>query len=138
LEFASHRFFSDIARPEEYVSFAAALPAAASCLGCLASSYNSGLPFEIDGPADTDFLAQQYGTRILERVNFDRGRIRPSSLLDISGGAELVHSEKIRLHLQADVFNLANRLNLINFAGVFSGTALDVSRSFTLRLRSEF
>jgi hypothetical protein len=103
-----------------------------------ASSYNSGLPFEIDGPADTNFLAQQYGTRILDRVNFDRGRIRPSSSLDVSGGAELVHSEKIRLHLQADVFNLANRLNLINFAGVFSGTALDAPRSFTLRLRSEF
>ncbi|HYR45098.1 MAG TPA: TonB-dependent receptor [Terriglobia bacterium] len=103
-----------------------------------AGSYNSGLPFEIDGPSDAGFLAQQYGTQILGRVNFSRGRIRPSSSLDVSGGVELVHSEKMRLHLQADVFNLTNRLNVINFAGVFSGTAVDLPRSFTLRMRSEF
>jgi outer membrane receptor protein involved in Fe transport len=104
----------------------------------VAASYNSGLPFEIDVPSNTDLLAQQYGTRILDRVNFNRGRIYPSSSLDVSGGVEIIHSEKMKLHLQADVFNLANRLNLINFAGVFSGTALDMPRSFALRLRSEF
>ena len=103
-----------------------------------AASYNSGLPFEVEGPSNATFIAQQYGASILSRVNFDRGRIRPSASLDVSGGAELIHSEKMRVHFQADLFNLANRLNLINFAGVFSGTALDVSRSFTLRLRSEF
>jgi hypothetical protein len=103
-----------------------------------AASYNSGLPFEIDGPSNASFLAQQYGTRILDRVNFGRGRIRPSSSLDVSGGVDLVHSEKRKLRLQADVFNLSNRLNVINFVGVFSGTALDVPRSFSLRLRSEF
>jgi hypothetical protein len=103
-----------------------------------AGSYNSGLPFEINGPADTDFIAQQYGAEILDRVNFSRGRIRPSSSLDVSGGVELVHSEKMKVRFQADVFNLANRLNVINFSGVFSGTAVDVPRSFTLRMRSEF
>ena len=106
--------------------------------GAFAASYNSGLPFEIDGPTNESFIAEQYGARILDRVNFGRGRIRPSSSLDLSGGVELVHTEKMKVHLQADVFNLANRLNLINFAGVFSGTALDMPRSFALRLRSEF
>ena len=106
--------------------------------GAFAASYNSGLPFEIDGPSNTDFLAHQYEPGILDRVNFSRGQIRPSSSLDVSGGVELLHSEKVKLHLQADVFNLANRLNLINFAGVFSGTAVDAPRSFTLRMRSEF
>ena len=103
-----------------------------------AGSFNSGLPFEIEGPANEDFIAQQYGERILSRVNFDRGRVRPSSSLDASAGIELVHSDKTRLRLQADVFNLTNRLNLINFAGVFSGTAVDISRSFSVRLRAEF
>ena len=102
------------------------------------ASYNSGLPFEIDGPSSADFLAEQHGSRILSRVNFSRGRVRPAASLDVSGGAEVLHSEKLKIHLQADAFNIANRLNLINFAGVFSGTALDVPRSFTLRLRSEF
>ena len=43
------------------------------------ASYNSGLPFEIDGPLNVNFIAQQYGSAILDRVNFDRGRIRPST-----------------------------------------------------------
>jgi hypothetical protein len=103
-----------------------------------AASYNSGLPFELEGPTNEAFIAQQYGHEILDRVNFERGRVRPSSSLDLSGGVELLHSDKMRLRFQADVFNLTNRLNLINFAGVFSGTALDMPRSFSLRLRAEF
>jgi hypothetical protein len=103
-----------------------------------AASYNSGLPFEMEGAANETFIAEQYGERILSKVNFERGRVRPSSSLDASAGVELVHSDRVRLRLQADVFNLTNRLNLINFSGVFSGTALDVPRSFSVRLRAEF
>ena len=103
-----------------------------------AASYNSGLPFESEGPSNAAFVEQQYGERILDRVNFDRGRVRPSSSLDASAGVELLRSDRMRLRFQADVFNMANRLNLINFSGVFSGTALDMPRSFSLRLRAEF
>jgi hypothetical protein len=102
------------------------------------ASYNSGLPFEIEGPGDEAFVAEQYGQRILDRVNFDRGRVRPSSSLDASIGVELLRADRMKLRLQADAFNLANRLNLINFSGVFSGTALDVPRSYSVRLRAEF
>src|SRR5207247_10161384 len=59
--------------------------------GAFATSYNSGLPFEIDGPADIDFLAQQYGFRILDRVNFNRGRVHPSSSIALFGRLEMVH-----------------------------------------------
>jgi hypothetical protein len=103
-----------------------------------AASYNSGLPFEIEGPSNAQFTAQQYGARILEKVNFARGRIRPSASLDISAGVDILQSDKLKLRIQADAFNLSNRLNLINFSGVFSGTALDAPRNFALRLRSEF
>jgi hypothetical protein len=40
--------------------------------------------------------------------------------------------------VQADVLNLADRLNVINFAGLFSGTAIAPPRSFGVRLRTEF
>jgi hypothetical protein len=103
-----------------------------------AGSYNSGLPFEIDGPANQDFIAQQYGAAILSRVNFDRGRVRPSSSIDASIGVELIHADRAKLKFQTDVFNIANRLNLINFAGVFSGTAIDAPRSVAIRLRTDF
>ena len=39
---------------------------------------------------------------------------------------------------QADVLNLTNRLNVINFAGLFSGTAIGAPRSFSIRLSAEF
>ena len=104
----------------------------------LASSYNSGLPFEIEGPSNANFTAEQYGARILQKVNFERGRIRPSVSLDISAGVDILQSDKLKLRLQADAFNLSNRFNLINFSGLFSGTALDAPRNFALRVRSEF
>ncbi|MGH8246607.1 MAG: TonB-dependent receptor, partial [Gammaproteobacteria bacterium] len=102
------------------------------------ASYNSGLPFEIEGPTNLGFVAQQYGSRILSKVNFERGRVRPSASLDLSLGLEAFRSERAKVRLQADVFNLADRLNLINFAGVFSGTALDAPRRFAIRFHTEF
>ena len=104
----------------------------------VASSYNSGLPFEIEGPADLNFIAQQYGDRILSKVNFDRGRVRPSASVDFSAGVNLYQQEHRSLRLQGDVFNLFDRLNLINFAGVLSGTAVDAGRNFAIRLNATF
>ena len=102
------------------------------------SSYNSGLPFEIEGPSDLNFIVQQYGSRILSQVNFDRGRVRPSASVDFSAGVSLYEREHRSLRLQGDVFNLFDRLNLINFAGVLSGTALDPGRNFAVRLNATF
>lgn len=99
-------------------------------------AYGSGLPVEFDGSV-SDAIAQ-YGSRIVERVNFDRGRIRPSLSLNASLGAILLRHERRRVRLEADVQNLADRLNVINFAGLFSGTALAPPRSAMVRLAAEF
>ena len=48
------------------------------------ASYGSGLPVEFNG-AYEDALAA-YGQRIVDRVNFDRGRVRPSFELNASVG----------------------------------------------------
>ena len=61
---------------------------------------------------------------MLRRVNFERGRVRPSFSLDASIGADVWKKERRSLRIQVDVVNLTDRLNVINFAGVFSGTAL--------------
>jgi hypothetical protein len=42
------------------------------------------------------------------------------------------------MRLQADVQNFNNRLNVINFAGLFSGTGIAPPRSYNLRLGIEF
>ncbi len=101
------------------------------------ASYNSGLPVEsLD--QSLDFLAAQYGQAVLARVNFDRGRVRPSFALDAAVGADLWRKEKRSVTVQADALNLTDRLNVINFAGLLSGTALSPPRSFGVRLRTEF
>ena len=104
----------------------------------VASSYSSGLPVEIEGPTNLAFIAQQYGDQILSKVNFDRGRIRPSASLDLSVGVSLYQREHRTVRLQGDVFNLFDRLNLINFAGVLSGTAVEAGRNFAIRLNATF
>ncbi len=101
------------------------------------AAYGSGLPVELD-PADIDEAQQQYGPRILSRVNLSRGRVRPSFSFDLSGGADLLRREPVVLRLQADVLNVTNRLNVINFAGVFSGTALAPPRTAAVRMSLEF
>jgi len=71
-------------------------------------------------------------------VNFDRGRVRPSASFDVSVGVNLYEHEHRTLRLQGDVFNVFDRLNLINFAGVLSGTAVDAGRNFAIRLNATF
>jgi hypothetical protein len=100
-------------------------------------SYNSGLPVENVGQ-NLAFLASQYGSQVIRRVNLDRGRVRPSFALDASVGADLWRKEKRSVSIQADVMNLTDRLNVINFAGLLSGTAIAPPRRFGIRLRTEF
>jgi hypothetical protein len=51
---------------------------------------------------------------------------------------DLVQRDKTSLRFQADAMNLTGRLNVIDFAGLFSGTALGTPRSFGLRLSVDF
>ncbi len=96
----------------------------------------SGLPFEFTGdPADA--LAT-YGPAVVSRVNFDRGRVRPSLAIGASVGADLYKSERFSTTLQADVQNINNRLNVIDFGGLFSGNAIAPPRSWALRLQAQF
>jgi hypothetical protein len=101
-------------------------------------TYSSGLPVDLNGPADLGSLIQQYGEQVVSKVNFDAGRVRPSATVDLSAGYQLWKHEAKTLRLQGDVLNVGNRLNVINFAGVFSGTALAPRRNFAVRLQGSF
>ncbi len=99
-------------------------------------AYGSGLPTEFDGTIQD--AIQQFGQQIVDRVDFARGRVRPSLSLGASLGTDLIRREHLLVHLQADIQNFNNRLNLINFAGLFSGTGVGPPRSYGLRLGIEF
>jgi hypothetical protein len=102
----------------------------------IAGSYGSGLPVEFVGdPAEA--LAQ-YGPRIVQQVDFESGRVRPSASLDAAFSATLVKTGRTQLRIQANVVNVTDRLNVINFAGLFSGTALAAPRTFGVRAQVGF
>jgi outer membrane cobalamin receptor len=103
----------------------------------LGGQYGSGLPAEVDG-ADRNFLLAQYGPEILGQVNLDRGRVRPNFSLDAAAGAQLYRKEQRSAELQLQSVNLTDRLNVINFASLFSGTAIAPKRSFSARLKLTF
>lgn len=100
-----------------------------------ALAVNSGLPVEADD--NLDEAEARYGERIVSRVDLAEGRVRPTWSLDAAFGATLA-TGRPRLTLQADVRNLTNRLNIINFAGLFSGTGIAAPRTAGVQLRLEF
>ena len=104
--------------------------------GGVGGEYGSGLPFQFTG-TEQDALAQ-YSQQVVDRVNFAKGRVRPSLSIDASLGADLWRTEKLQMRIQADVQNINNRLNVIDFGGLFSGNAIGPPRSYALRLTTSF
>ncbi len=98
--------------------------------------YDSGLPVDFNGTYEQ--AAAQYGADILARVNFSDYRTRPAFSLDASVGVLVRKAEKLPVRFQADVTNLTDKLNVINFAGLFSGTALAAPRSVSARMETSF
>ena len=106
--------------------------------------YDTGLPFDfqcdpsltlpqcIQGEIDT------YGQKVIDRINFNRGRILPSFQVNASAGADIYKSDRVNMRFQIDGENLTNVVDVIDFGGLFSGNAIGPSRSFALRLTTSF
>ena len=99
-------------------------------------SYGSGLPFEFTGTYQQALA--QYGVAMVSRINFTSGRVRPSFAVALSVGTEVYKNDRLSTRLQADVENLNDRLNVIDFGGLFSGNAIAPPRSYSLRLQTSF
>ncbi len=100
------------------------------------AEYGSGLPFEFTGD-QADALAQ-YGSDVVGRINFQRGRVRPQLAVSASAGLDVHNSDRLKIRLQADGINLNNRLNIIDFSGLSSGNAIGPQRSYSLRFTTCF
>lgn len=115
----------------------------------IGARYGSGLPVELaddEGEDEEEGEVSEFGAdeeqfiapEILARVNFERARVRPNFSLDFSVGARLWEQDTQSVSVQFDVRNLTGRLNVINFNGLFSGTALAPGRLATVRLKMRF
>jgi hypothetical protein len=114
--------------------------------------YDTGLPFDFQ--CDPSLTLQQciygdpatgvvgveqiYGQQIINRLNFPRDRILPSFQVSASAGADIYKSDRLNMRLQVDGENLTNVIDVIDFGGLFSGNAIGPSRSFALRLTTNF
>ena len=105
------------------------------------AEYGSGLPVDLNGPVDPsqfNFLLQQYGPAILNEVNFGAGRVRPNFSFDAAAGATLFHKEGKDVTFEIEGHNLTGKVNVINFASLFSGTAVAPPASVSARLKVGF
>ncbi len=100
--------------------------------------YGSGLPVELEGEVDEEELAEQFGEDTVAMVDFEAGRVRANFGVDVGAGLSLWRNAERRLNLRIEVANVTNRLNVINFAGLFSGTALGPPRSAAVRVQYQF
>jgi hypothetical protein len=91
--------------------------------------YGSGLPVEFDEGA----AVEAHDPAVVAHVDLAAGRVKPSWALDAAAGVELRFREPYRVRMQVDVTNLTDRLNVINFTGLFSGTAIAAPRVFSIR-----
>jgi TonB-dependent Receptor Plug Domain len=98
--------------------------------------YDTGLPFDFDGTYEQALA--EYGQQVVDRINFNRGRIDPCFQVNASAGADIYKSERMITRFQIDGQNLSNVLNVIDFGGLFSGNAIGPPRSVALRLTTNF
>ncbi len=101
--------------------------------------YDSGVPADVEpGTTLAEFVAQGFDPRLFNEIDFQRGRVRPRTVLDFSVGADLMQKERVSMNVQFDVQNLTNELFLYNFQSVFSGTHVGYPRLFSGRLSLRF
>src|SRR5690349_13610535 len=101
--------------------------------------YDSGVPVDVEpGTTLADFVAEGFDPRLYNEIDFQRGRVKPRTILDFSVGADLMQKERVSMNVQFDVQNLTNELFLYNFESVFSGTHVGYPRLFSGRLSLRF
>jgi len=100
------------------------------------ADYNTGLPFQPD--LTPQQYATEYGQVVVNHLNFNLGRINPYFTQNASLGVDVYQHEKHSVRFQADVANLSNTLEVIDFGGLFSGNAIGPARQYTFRLVTTF
>jgi len=96
--------------------------------------YASGTPVELGDldDDDADELAERPGA---ELVDFDRGRVKPRLVVDLSASLRLRRTSWGEIGIAASVLNAFNRAYAFNFGNPFSGTHFGAPRQFRADLR---
>jgi hypothetical protein len=101
--------------------------------------YDSGVPVDIEpGTTLQEFVARGFDPRIFPLIDFQRGRVKPRTILSFSSGIDLFQKERLAVSTSLDVENLSNKLFVYNFESVFSGTHIGPPRQWGGRLTLKF
>jgi hypothetical protein len=99
----------------------------------LSGRYETGTPVQRDD--DDDELGELPGA---ELVDFDIGRVRPRTVISLSGAAPLLTSERIKATLRLHVLNLFDARYAYNFGNPFSGTHFGAPRTVSVTIQTTF
>jgi outer membrane receptor protein involved in Fe transport len=100
--------------------------------------HDSGFSVELEPEASFEEFAMEFPEKVLDRVNFERGFIKPHTVFDWSIGKEIRLNEHLSLSGQFNIQNLADRFYLITFESVFSGTTIGRPRRYSGKLTLGF
>ena len=71
-------------------------------------------------------------------VDFDRGRVKPRTVLDIAAVKRIARGRRINLTLRTALLNLTGLRWAYNFGNPFSGTHFGPGRTLQLGVRVDF
>src|SRR5262249_36683933 len=94
-------------------------------------AYESGVPVELD----PESLAQLKARPGADLVDFNRGRVKPRKIFNLSGGVDLLRDTRVTISAQFDLQNIAGERFAYNFGNPFSGTHFGYPRMWSGRIR---
>jgi len=97
----------------------------------LAAQYGSGTPLEVE----EDDLADLMERPGAELADFERGRVRPRTVFDVTLSQTLHRGRRTETSVRVSVLNLTNRAYALNFGNPFSGTHFGAPRTIRAELR---
>jgi outer membrane receptor protein involved in Fe transport len=97
----------------------------------LAMRYESGTPLEVEED-NLDELMERPGA---ELVNFETGRVRPRTLLDVAVTQALYRGRRFEGSVRLSLLNVMNSAYALNFGNPFSGTHFGAPRTLRLDIR---
>jgi hypothetical protein len=108
------------------------------CWVAFGGRHDSGYTVELDSDVTRQDFVDEFPAAILDLVNFDRGFVRPHTVLHFSAGKNFKLDEHLSLAAQFNIQNLTDTFYLITFESVFSGTTLGRPRTYSGRLTFQF
>mgnify|MGYP001454422249 CR=1 FL=1 len=96
--------------------------------------YESGTPLEVDRE-EFDELRTRPGA---ELVDFERRRVKPRQVFDLSVVQRLLRGSRVDLSLRLSALNLTGERWAYNFGNPFSGTHFGPGRTVQIGVRAEF